>query len=314
MEDNLTIFARRLRFQCFNRFDGILKGPSRASEDMFFPPNITLQSKGKLFLVDRPWIMGILNMTPDSFFGGSRIAGTREAVLQRAERLVREGADILDIGGYSSRPGAGHVSLDEEIGRTVFSVREIKKAYPNILVSIDTFRAELANLAVEAGADIVNDISAGELDSDMIPTVGKLDVPYVAMHMRSNPKSMQQDTAYENPVTEIARYFSIKIESCRKFGIKDVIIDPGFGFSKTLDQNYEILKNLAYFKTIECLLLVGLSRKSMIYKKLDIQPEDALNGTTALHMFSLLQGANILRVHDVKAAKETIELYKQLYP
>lgn len=281
---------------------------------MFFPTNITLQIKGKLHVVDRPWVMGIMNMTPDSFFANSRVDLSTDNVLRIADNMLGEGAKILDIGGYSSRPGAAEVSKDEEIKRTVPHIEAIKRKFPEALVSIDTFRAAVAKAAVESGADIVNDISSGELDSQMLETVGALGVPYIAMHMQGSPQTMQGLTNYADITKDICCFFSKKLEECRKFGIKDVIIDPGFGFAKTLDQNYEILKNLMYFKTIESLLLVGLSRKSMIYKKLEISPEEALNGTTALHMFSLLQGANILRVHDVKAAKETIELYKQLYP
>lgn len=281
---------------------------------MFFPTNITLQIKGKLHVVDRPWVMGIMNMTPDSFFANSRVDLSAENVLRITDNMLGEGAKILDIGGYSSRSGAAEVSKDEEIKRTVPHIEAIKRKFPEALVSIDTFRAAVAKAAVESGADIVNDISSGELDSQMLETVGALGVPYIAMHMQGSPQTMQGLTNYADITKDICCFFSKKLEECRKFGIKDVIIDPGFGFAKTLDQNYEILKNLMYFKTIESLLLVGLSRKSMIYKKLEINPEEALNGTTALHMFSLLQGANILRVHDVKAAKETIELYKQLYP
>jgi dihydropteroate synthase len=281
---------------------------------MFFPTNITLQIKGKLHVVDRPWVMGIMNMTPDSFFANSRVDLSTDHVLRIADNMLGEGAKILDIGGYSSRPGAAEVSKDEEIKRTVPHIEAIKRKFPEALVSIDTFRAAVAKAAVESGADIVNDISSGELDSQMLETVGALGVPYIAMHMKGSPQTMQGLINYADITKDICCFFSKKLEECRKFGIKDVIIDPGFGFAKTLDQNYEILKNLMYFKTIESLLLVGLSRKSMIYKKLEINPEEALNGTTALHMFSLLQGANILRVHDVKAAKETIELFKHLYP
>ena len=264
-------------------------------------------------MIDRPWIMGIMNMTPDSFFAGSRVEPTVDNALWLAERMVAEGAEMLDIGGYSSRPGAAEVSAEEEISRTVPYIEAIKKRFPETLISIDTFRSGVAKEAINAGADIVNDISAGDLDGAMLETVGTLGVPYIAMHMKGSPQTMQELATYTDITKEICYFFSKKLEECQKFGIKDVIIDPGFGFAKTLEQNYEILRNLAYFKTIECILLVGLSRKSMIYKKLGIRPEDALNGTTALHMFSLLQGANILRVHDVKAAKETIELYNQLY-
>jgi dihydropteroate synthase len=287
---------------------------SSKTEDISFSPKITLQSKGKLFLLNEPWVMGILNLTPDSFYAGSRVDSASEKVLQLAEKMIIDGADVLDVGGYSSRPSADFVSEEEELKRTVNAIAQLKKTFPDSLISIDTFRSKIAKEAVNAGADMVNDISAGELDPDMIPTVGTLAVPYIAMHMRGNPKTMQENTRYENILLEIMNYFSKKLEDCKNSGIKDVIIDPGLGFAKTLEQNYWILRNLAYFKTIQAPVLVGLSRKSMIYKKLEIQPENALNGTTALNMAALINGANILRVHDVKEAKETIKLYKEIYP
>jgi dihydropteroate synthase len=287
---------------------------SSKTEDISFSPKITLQSKGKLFLLNEPWVMGILNLTPDSFYAGSRVDSTSDKVLQMAEKMIVDGANILDVGGYSSRPSADLVSEVEELNRTVNTIAQLKKTFPDSLISIDTFRSKIAREAVNAGADLVNDISAGELDADMIPTVGTLSVPYIAMHMRGNPKTMQDNTGYENILLEIMNYFSKKMKDCKNSGIKDVIIDPGLGFAKTLEQNYWILRNLAYFKTIQAPILVGLSRKSMIYKKLGIQPENALNGTTALNMAALINGANILRVHDVKEAKETIKLYKEIYP
>lgn len=257
--------------------------------------------------------MGILNLTPDSFFEKSRVLTSKEGFLSVAEKMILEGADILDIGGYSSRPMAEDISVEEELKRTISTIEKIKREFPEILISIDTFRSKVAAEAVDAGADVVNDISAGELDSSMIEQVGKLNVPYIVMHMRGNPRTMQHQTGYQEILIEIMHYFSKKLNLCRKAGIKDVLIDPGFGFSKTLDQNYWILKNLAYFKTIQAPILVGISRKSMIYKKLGITVEEALNGTTALHMAALISGANILRVHDVKEAKETIKLYKEIY-
>lgn len=284
------------------------------SEDILFSPKITLQSKGKLLLIERPWIMGILNITPDSFYAGSRFKNNPDFLLKVAERMIIEGADILDIGGYSSRPFADNVSKEEELSRTIKGVENIKNTFPNVLVSIDTFRSKVAIEAINAGADIVNDISSGELDENMIPSVGKLSVPYIAMHMKGNPETMQGQTDYQDILLEIMNYFSKKMKFCNKSGIKDVIIDPGIGFAKTLKQNYWILKNLAYFKTIQAPILVGLSRKSLIYNSLKIKPEEALNGTTALNMAALLKGANILRVHDVKEAKETVNLYKELYP
>ena len=226
--------------------------------------------------------------------------------------MVREGADMLDVGGYSTRPGASEVSVDEELKRTIPLIEALSKTFPETLVSIDTFRAKVAVEAVFAGAGIVNDVSAGNLDEAMLPEVGALGVPYIAMHMRGNPANMQQFTSYEDVLVDILKYFADKLAACKKVGIKDVIIDPGFGFSKTLEQNYWILKNLSYFKTIGAPILSGVSRKSMIYKKLGVGPEEALNGTTALNMVALMNGATILRVHDVKEAKETVELYKQL--
>ena len=283
-------------------------------EDKLFPSKITLRSKGKLLLLDKPMVMGILNVTPDSFYKGSRVLVDNSNILTLSEKMLLEGADILDIGGYSSRPGADEVSEEEELGRVIPAIKKIKNEFPKAILSIDTFRSKVAKEAVQNGADIVNDISAGSLDSEMIPTVGKLNVPYIAMHMKGNPKVMQSLTSYEDILFEMTKYFSEKLNECKKAGIKDVIIDPGFGFAKTVEQNYWILKNLSYFKTIQAPILVGLSRKSMIYKQLDTTAENALNGTTALNMAALINGASILRVHDVKEAIETVKLYKQHYP
>lgn len=282
-------------------------------EDKLFPSKITLRSKGKLLLLDKPMVMGILNITPDSFYEGSRAIHDHSKILELSEKILMEGADILDIGGYSSRPGADEVSEKEELARVIPAINEIRRKFPEAIISIDTFRSKVAKEAVLNGADIVNDISAGSLDNQMMTTVGKLDVPYIAMHMKGNPKDMQTLTGYEDIIVEIAKYFSEKINKCKKAGIKDVIIDPGFGFAKTLEQNYGILRNLSYFKHVKAPILVGLSRKSMIYKKLETTAENALNGTTALNMAALINGASILRVHDVKEAIETVKLYKQLY-
>lgn len=286
---------------------------SSASEDMVFPTKITLRSKGKLWLMDSPWIMGILNLTTDSFYSGSRVQ-TKDQILKLAEMQIRDGADILDLGGYSSRPNAANIEEGHELKRVIPAVEIIRKEFPEIKLSIDTFRSSVAKQAIEAGGDMINDISSGNLDHEMLETIGLLEVPYIAMHMRGNPQTMTRQTEYEDPVLEIMSFFSKKLDECRKSGIKDVIFDPGFGFAKTLDQNYGILRNLEYFKTIGRPILVGLSRKSMIYKKLNIEPENALNGTTALNMVALVKGANLLRVHDVKEAKETVKLYKELYP
>jgi dihydropteroate synthase len=284
------------------------------SEDKLIPSKNTLLIRGKLITLNQPLVMGILNITPDSFYSGSRVEINESSIVERAHQMISEGVDILDVGGYSSRPGAKEVSLDEELKRTIPAILAIRKLAPDIIISIDTFRSVVAKAAIDSGADMVNDISAGGLDSEMIPTVGNLKVPFIAMHMRGNPQNMQTFTGYENILLDMVKYFSDKKQECLKFGINDVIIDPGFGFSKTQDQNYWILKNLSYFKTINAPILIGVSRKSMIYKTLNRTPEEALNGTTALHMAALLGGANILRVHDVKEAKETIQLYKQLYP
>lgn len=264
--------------------------------------------------MDKPQVMGILNLTPDSFFSGSRIDKNREAILSKAGEMIREGAAFLDLGGYSTRPGAVDISIQEEIDRVVPAVEVIRKEFPDILLSIDTFRSKVAQEAVFAGADIVNDISAGNLDEAMLPMIASLGVPYIAMHMRGNPQNMLSQSNYSDILREILHYFAEKVDLIRKLGIKDVIIDPGFGFAKTIEQNFYLLKNLKSFETLGFPLLVGVSRKSMIYKTLQIDTTNALNGTTALNMFALLQGANILRVHDVKEAKETVKLFEQLYP
>jgi dihydropteroate synthase len=288
--------------------------PSSKTEDKLFPLKNTLQIKGQLFLIDKPLIMGILNLTPDSFFSGSRSETSKEMLILKASQMIQEGADILDLGGYSTRPGASEVTEEEEIKRVIPAVEWIAEAFPSVLISVDTFRSNVARASVLAGAHLVNDISAGNLDSKMLETVGQLDVPYIAMHMRGNPKTMLEKTNYSDILVEIMNYFSEKVASCKANGIKDIIVDPGFGFAKTVEQNFEILRNLEYFLALSLPILVGVSRKSMIYKTLGISPEEALNGSTALHMYALCKGANILRVHDITEAKETLNLYKQLHP
>ncbi|WP_026953759.1 dihydropteroate synthase [Algoriphagus vanfongensis] len=288
-------------------------GISSVIEDKLFPQKYTLQIKGRLIVWEEPQIMGIVNTTPDSFFDQSRILPSQENILTKASKLIEDGASILDIGGYSSRPGADVVSEKEELERVVRPIEWIQEAFPNVLISVDTFRSEVARQAVQAGAHLVNDISGAQMDTKMLETVAELDVPYILMHMRGNPQTMQTKTEYSDFLPEILNYFAEKLDVIRKFGIKDVIIDPGFGFSKNLEQNYFLLKNLNIFKALGFPILAGLSRKSMIYKLLDCDPTAALNGTTALNMVALTQGANILRVHDVKEANETLKLYKQLY-
>jgi len=268
---------------------------------------MTINLKGKLMDLSSPKIMGILNITPDSFYDGGKFNSDKK-VLDQVEKMIKDGADLIDVGGYSSKPGANPVKLEEEIKRVVPVIELIKNKFSDTIISVDTFRSEVAKKAVDSGASIVNDISAGELDSDMFKCVAQLNVPYILMHMKGNPQNMQDKPTYKNVVNEIVKNLSEKIFFAREAGIMDVIIDPGFGFGKTLEHNYEILNNLSFFKKLDSPILVGVSRKSMIYKLLDTKPENALNGTTCLHTVSVLSGANILRVHDVKEAKEVVEL------
>ncbi len=256
--------------------------------------------------------MGILNVTPDSFYEGSR-KQTETDIRNRIEEILQEGGRIIDLGGYSSRPDAQDVSPEEEMERLCLALRILRDEYPKAMVSVDTFRADIARRCVEEyGAAIINDISGGELDAAMFPTIADLHIPYIIMHMRGTPKTMQQHCDYQNLTADILLYFSKKIEQLHLMGVNDVIIDPGFGFSKTLEQNYELMRHLADFSLFEKPLLVGISRKSMIYKLLGGTPAESLNGTTVLNTYALLNGANILRVHDVKAAVEAVRIFKQL--
>ncbi len=289
-------------------------GPSSSIEDKLFPQKYTLQIRGRLISLEKPKVMGILNLTPDSFFEGSRVDKTVDSLLSKAKTMIQEGADFLDLGGYSTRPGAEDISVTEELDRVVPAIQVLRKEYPEVLISVDTFRSKVAEQAVAAGADLINDISAGNLDEEMPPLVAKLGVPYIAMHMKGNPQNMQKQANYSAILTEILHYFAEKVDLFKKLGIKDVIIDPGFGFAKTAEQNFFLLRNLKSLELLGMPILAGLSRKSMIYKTLQLDASMALNGTTALNMVALMQGANILRVHDVKEAKETIKLYEQLYP
>jgi len=276
-----------------------------------FSRKITLNIGGKLVYLDKPRIMGILNVTPDSFFPGSQVK-TEKELLSKAALMIEEGADILDIGGYSTRPGASEISADEEEQRLIPAISATSNQFPDIIISADTYRSSLAKKSIEAGAHMINDISGGTMDPDMFQTVGKLRVPYILMHMRGTPDTMQNLTQYDNILKEMVVYFKERMDALHQAGVNDVIIDPGFGFAKTIDQNYEILRNLAYFKTLNSPILVGLSRKSMIYKSLETGPEDALNGTTVLNTIALLNQASILRVHDVKAAKEAVTLIQKV--
>lgn len=272
---------------------------------------MTLNCNGKLIDLTSPKVMGILNVTPNSFYDGGKHV-EEKVILTQVEKMLLEGATFIDVGGYSSKPNAVEVSEEQELQRILPVVQNISKEFPNTVISIDTFRSKVAQAAVENGAAIINDISAGNLDVKMMETVAQLQVPYIMMHMKGTPQTMQSLTQYENIVKEMLFYFSEKIALARSFGINDLILDPGFGFAKTVDQNFEVLNKLDLFQMTELPILAGLSRKSMIYKTLDTSAEFALNGTTSLNTISLLKGAKILRVHDVKEAVECVQLFNQL--
>jgi dihydropteroate synthase len=273
----------------------------------------TLNCKGRLFCADAPVVMGILNITPDSFYEGSRLRG-EESILQTAGAMIRDGAMILDIGGQSSRPGAELISAENEWERIRPAIEIIRAHFPDVFISVDTFYARVAQSAIEAGADMVNDISAGIRDPEMVSAVADMKVPFIAMHMRGTPATMQQQTDYDDVVQSIHSYFSERIQCFQQAGIRDIILDPGFGFAKTTEQNFQILSSLESLQVFQLPLLVGLSRKSMIYKTLQITAEDALNGTSVLHTIALMKGAQILRVHDVKEANQCITLTRALNP
>lgn len=274
-------------------------------------PNFKMNCNGKLIDLSIPKVMGILNVTPNSFYDGGKFNAESEILLQ-VEKMISEGATFIDIGAYSSKPNAEFVSEKEEISRIVPILNSILKKFPEVILSIDTFRSEVAQICIENGAAIINDISAGNLDKKMLETIAKHNVPYVMMHMRGNPQTMQTMTNYENIVKEMLFYFSEKVAKARSFGINDLIIDPGFGFAKTVEQNYEVLQKLELFQMLELPILVGISRKSMVYKTLATNAENALNGTTVLNTIALTKGAKILRVHDVKEAVETISLVNKI--
>lgn len=272
---------------------------------------MTIQCHGRLVDLSTPRVMGILNRTPDSFYDGGRHESLSE-VLDHAAKMLDEGATFLDIGGYSTRPGAAEVSAEDETARVVPVIETLLREFPDVLISVDTFRASVASASVEAGAAIVNDISGGLLDPDMLPTVGRLGVPYILMHMRGTPQTMASLTDYDDLVGDILYYFSERIAEARKHGISDIILDPGFGFAKTVEQNFELLAKMKQLQIVGLPILAGLSRKSTIYKTLGISSQEALNGTTALNTVALLNGASILRVHDVREAMECIRLVQKL--
>ena len=272
---------------------------------------MTINCKGILVDLSTPKVMGILNVTPNSFYDGGKHKEIN-SIIHQVDKMLSEGADFIDIGAYSSKPSAEFVSEEEEIKRLVHIIKELVETFPTIILSVDTFRANVAKASVENGVAMVNDISAGLLDDKMLETVAELKVPYIMMHMRGNPQTMQSLTDYNDIVKEMIFYFSERIQKARSFGISDIIIDPGFGFAKTLEQNYEVLHKMELFSMLELPLLAGISRKSMIYKVLEKTPQEALNGTSVLNTIALQKGAKILRVHDVKEAVECIKLVSKL--
>lgn len=272
---------------------------------------MTINCKGQFVDLSTPKVMGILNVTPDSFHDGGQYKD-ESSILNQVEKMHKDGATFIDVGGYSSRPGADFVSETEEHSRVIPVIELILKHFPDTFISVDTFRSKIATESIAAGAALINDISGGQLDEDMISTVGQLGVPYIMMHMRGNPKTMQQQTDYTDLVKDLNLYFAERIAKAHEAKINDIIIDPGFGFAKTLKQNYELLNRMELLQLCDKPILVGVSRKSMIYKTLNTDSKNALNGTTALHMVALQKGAKILRVHDVKEAVECVTLFNQL--
>lgn len=272
---------------------------------------MTLNCKGEILDLTTPRIMGILNVTPDSFYDGGQYQ-TKKQILDQVKRMLQEGAAFIDVGGYSSRPHAKDISEQEEMDRVIPNIENLVKAFPTIRISIDTFRSKIAQAALDAGAVMINDISAGLRDTAMLDVAATAQVPIVLMHMKGTPQTMMDESEYDHLLTEVLHYFSERLAATRQKKINDVILDPGFGFAKTIPQNYELLDQLAQIHALSTPVLVGLSRKSMIYKPLEINPLEALNATTALHMSALERGAHILRVHDVKPARECIEMYTRL--
>ena len=291
------------------RFDGTVNLYPLHLTMGIFEQYLTINCRGTLLDFASPKVMGILNVTPDSFYDGSKYA-SEQAILDQVSKMLEEGATIIDVGGMSSRPGAETISVQAELDRVLPAIELINKNHPKALISIDTWRWEVAKEAVGRGASLVNDISMGLLDEEMWKNIASLNVPYILMHIQGNPQNMQEKPSYENVTLEIMDLLSAGITKLRGLGLKDIIIDPGFGFGKTIAQNYQLLRELAHFRILGCPLLIGVSRKSMIHKLLEILPGQALNGTTAVHMLSLINGANILRVHDVKPAMESIKIFK----
>jgi dihydropteroate synthase len=276
-----------------------------------FFTNMTINCKGQLLDLSIPKVMGIINVTPDSFFDGGKLTNT-DAVLQHAERMLTEGADILDIGGMSSRPGAEIISAEEELKRVIAPLKTLVQHFPKAIISVDTIHAKVAEESLQIGAHIINDISAGRFDEGMLSVVSKHRAPFIIMHMKGLPSDMQREPHYENVTTEVMDFFAERIEACSKAGINDTILDPGFGFGKSIAHNYTLLRNLSYFAQLNLPVVAGVSRKGMICKVLGVNPEDALNGTTIVNTIALMKGAHILRVHDVKEAEQAIKVVQTL--
>lgn len=272
---------------------------------------MSINCKGNLIDLSIPRVMGILNLTPDSFFDGGNYKNEAD-ILNRTEQMLTEGATFIDVGAYSSRPDAQHISEEEELNRIVPIIELLVKEFPEIILSIDTFRSKVAQETIEAGAAMINDISGGNLDEHMMKCIAELQVPYILMHIRGTPQTMKNENKYKHMLQEILFYFSEKIKTARELGINDLILDPGFGFAKNISQNFELMNQLELFKNLDYPFLVGISRKSLIYKTLKTTPQHALNGTTMLNTISLMKGASILRVHDVREAVECVKLYQQL--
>lgn len=278
----------------------------------FFKRKTTLNCRGCLIDVSKPQVMGIINLTPDSFYPQSRVKNEKE-ILKRVEQILKEGGNMVDVGAYSSRPNAQNISEEEELERLIPVLKSIRSHFPDLIISVDTFRALVAEKAIEEGeADIINDISGGEMDSNMFETIARINVPYILMHMKGTPQNMQNNPFYEDVVAEISLSLSKRVDVLRSLGVNDIIIDPGFGFGKSLEDNYRLLNDLDQLSFFELPIMVGFSRKSMIYRFLDISVEDALNGTTVLNTLALTKGINILRVHDVKEAVECVKLVAHL--
>jgi dihydropteroate synthase len=294
-----------LTFVCFKR-------KIMGNKDTSFSSKYLINCRGSLMDLSSPKVMGIINLTPDSFYSGSRHMEA-QSVMEQVERMKREGADMVDLGGYSSRPGAEHISEQEELNRLTPALEQIRRKHPELILSVDTFRPEIARRVVEDyQVDIINDISGGEMGPSMFETVADLGVPYIMMHMKGTPQNMKEKAHYKDMIKEITLYFSSKLDQLRQLGVRDVILDPGFGFGKTIEHNYLLLKRLDELKIFGLPILVGLSRKSMIYKVLDIDPSGSLNGTSVLNTLALASGANILRVHDVKEARQVIALKEKM--